>query len=189
MKLSDKYVDALAYSFALHRAQVRKGSNVPYFAHLIGVSSLVLEHGGDETAAIAALLHDAAEDQGGREILVQVEQRFGPEVSAIVEACSDSLESFKPPWKERKSKYVEHLHLASPEAQLVSACDKLYNARAILSDYRELGESIWTRFTGGREGVLWYYEALANAFTIENPAVDELRRTVERLRAAVAGSI
>jgi (p)ppGpp synthase/HD superfamily hydrolase len=181
--LSPRYADALAFSFAAHRTQVRKGSNVPYFAHLIGVSSLVLEYGGTEDEAVAALLHDAAEDQGGREMLAQIEARFGPAVSAIVHGCSDSLEPTKPPWRERKEKYLEHLKTAPPAVQLVSACDKLYNARAILSDLREIGESVWERFTGGREGVLWYYRELATAFTIDSPVVGELRRTVEQLHA------
>jgi len=184
MTLTDRYADALAFSFALHREQARKGSNVPYFAHLIGVSSLVLEYGGDEEAAIAALLHDAAEDQGGRATLAQIEQRFGPAVSAIVEACSDSLDTPKPPWRERKRRYLDHLGTAPHKAQLVAACDKLYNARAILSDYLQVGESVWTRFTGGREGTLWYYQSVANAFTIVNPVVDELRYVVERLRSS-----
>ena len=183
MILSDRYAEALAFSFATHRTQVRKGSNVAYFAHLIGVSSLVLEYGGTEEEAIAALLHDAAEDQGGREMLAQIEARFGPAVSAIVHACSDSVEPTKPPWRERKEKYLEHLRTAPGAAQLVSACDKLYNARAILSDLRVIGESLWERFTGGREGVLWYYRELADAFTIDSPVVGELRRTVAELGA------
>jgi (p)ppGpp synthase/HD superfamily hydrolase len=181
--LSDRYVSAMTFAFALHREQMRKGSKVPYFAHLIGVSSLVLEYGGDEDAAIAALLHDTTEDQGGHAILKQIEERFGHAVSAMVEACSDSFETPKPPWKTRKLKYVEHLRHTRPEAQLVSACDKLYNARAILSDYRQVGEAIWERFSGGREGTLWYYGVLANAFTIENPVIGELQRTVAELRS------
>jgi len=181
--LSQRYADALAFAFAAHREQIRKGSNVPYFAHLIGVSSLVMEHGGDEDQAIAALLHDAAEDQGGHAMLAQIDTRFGSKVSRIVQGCSDSLEPTKPPWRERKRQYIEHLKAASPDVQLVSACDKLYNARAILSDLREIGDSLWERFTGGREGVLWYYGELADAFTIESPVVGELRRTVEQLRA------
>ena len=183
MILSQRYADAFAFAFATHREQIRKGSNVPYFAHVMGVSSLVLEHGGDEDQAIAALLHDAAEDQGGHAMLAQIEARFGSTVREIVRGCSDSLDASKPPWRERKRQYIEHLKSASPAVQLVSACDKLYNARAILSDLREIGESLWERFTGGREGVLWYYRELANAFTIDSPVVGELRRTVEQLSA------
>jgi (p)ppGpp synthase/HD superfamily hydrolase len=182
MMLSSRYTDALAFSFAAHREQTRKGSKIPYFAHLIGVSSLVLEYGGDENQAIAALLHDAAEDQGGHAMLAQIEARFGPEVSEIVRGCSVSLEETKPAWNERKRRYVEHLKTAPPATQLVSACDKLYNARAILSDLRQVGDSLWSRFSGGREGSLWYYRELANAFTIVNPVVGELRRTVEEMR-------
>jgi GTP pyrophosphokinase len=186
MRLSDRYAEALRYSFDLHREQTRKGSGIPYFAHLIGVSSLVLEHGGDEDAAIAALLHDAAEDQGGRAILAEIEARFGAMVSAIVEACSDSLETPKPAWQERKRRYIEHLSHAAYSAQLVAACDKLYNARTIRNDYRQMGEDLWSRFSGGREGVLWYYAALADALTLDNPVVAELKRTVQDLRDAAA---
>ena len=184
MILSQRYADALVFSFVTHREQARKGSNIPYFAHLIGVSSLVMEYGGDEDQAIAALLHDAAEDQGGHAMLAEIEARFGATVSEIVHGCSDSLEASKPPWRERKNRYLEHLRTASPAVQLVSACDKLYNARAILSDLREIGESLWERFTGGREGSLWYYRELANAFTIDSPVVGELKRTVEQLPVA-----
>jgi (p)ppGpp synthase/HD superfamily hydrolase len=183
MILSPRYPDALAFSFATHREQTRKGSNVPYFAHLIGVSSLVMEYGGDEDQAIAALLHDAAEDQGGHAMLARIEARFGSTVSEIVRGCSDSLEATKPPWRERKRLYLEHLKTASPGVQLVSACDKLYNARAILSDLRQIGESLWGRFTGGREGSLWYYREVANTFTIDSPVVGELKRTVDEIRA------
>ncbi|MET0595110.1 MAG: HD domain-containing protein [Polyangiaceae bacterium] len=182
MILSSRYADALAFAFATHREQLRKGSSVPYVAHLIGVSSLVLEHGGSEDEAIAALLHDAAEDQGGHGMLEQIEARFGKAVSDIVHGCSDCLEAVKPPWKERKLRYLEHLKTAPPSVQLVSACDKLYNARAIVSDLRQIGESLWSRFSGGREGSLWYYRELANTFTLENPVVGELRRTVEEMR-------
>jgi GTP pyrophosphokinase len=181
--LSDRYAAALAFTFATHRTQLRKGSNVPYLAHLIGVSSLVLEYGGTEDQAIAALLHDAAEDRGGHAMLAEIEARFGSAVSGIVHGCSDSLEASKPAWRERKQRYIEHLHSASPAVQLVSACDKLYNARAILSDLRVIGDSLWERFTGGREGTLWYYRELAGAFTIESAVIGELKRTVEQLRS------
>lgn len=167
-------------AFDLHREQTRKGSGAPYVAHVLGVSSLVLEYGGDEDCAIAALLHDAVEDQGGAAALEQIGV-FGSRVTAIVVACSDSMGEPKPPWRDRKEAYIRHLPSASADAQLVSACDKLHNARAILSDYRVLGEALWSRFTGGREGVLWYYQAVASALTISNEAVAELRRTVSAL--------
>lgn len=182
MILSSRYADALAFAFATHREQLRKGSNVPYVAHLVGVSSLVLEHGGSEDEAIAALLHDAAEDQGGHQMLEQIEARFGKQVRDIVRGCSDCLEAVKPPWKERKIQYLEHLKSAPRSVQLVSACDKLYNARTIVSDLRQTGDSLWGRFSGGRDGSIWYYRELAKAFTIDNPVVDELRRVVEEMR-------
>jgi (p)ppGpp synthase/HD superfamily hydrolase len=181
MMLTDRYRDALVYAFDLHREQERKGSGVPYFAHLIGVSSLALEHGADEDGAIAALLHDAVEDQGGEPVLAEIKSRYGEGVAAIVSACTDSVETPKPPWRARKERYVAHLAAAAPEAQLVSACDKLYNARAILADYRVVGEALWSRFTGGREGTLWYYRALASAFTLDNVVKRELDEVVTEL--------
>jgi (p)ppGpp synthase/HD superfamily hydrolase len=188
VQLSDRYRTALAFAFDLHRAQERKASGVPYVAHVLGVSSLVMEYGGDEDAAIAALLHDAVEDQGGLAMLQQIEQAFGSKVAEIVLACTDSHESPKPPWRERKLRYVAHLRGAPAEAQLVAACDKLYNLRTILADFRLVGEALWERFTGGREGVLWYYEALAaGAFTIESPVLDDLRSAAAEL-AARAGA-
>lgn len=183
MKLSDRYRAALAWAFELHRDQERKGSGVPYVAHVLGVSSLVLEYGGDETCAIAGLLHDAVEDQGGAATLRRIEAEFGPEVARLVEACTDAVTTPKPPWRERKERYVEHLSRAPADAQLVAACDKLYNLRTIVGDYRAVGEALWARFSGGREGVLWYYQALAGAFTLESAAVEELRRTLAELEA------
>lgn len=181
MKLTDRYSDALVFAFELHRTQFRKGSQIPYVAHLLGVSSLVLENGGGEAEAIAGLLHDAAEDQGGSPVLAAIESRFGRTVSEIVLGCTDSLDEPKPPWRERKERYLQHLPTASRSVQLVSSCDKLYNARSIVADYRSLGEALWDRFRGGREGTLWYYRALAETFSVQNAAVDELRRVVAEL--------
>ncbi|HET9960412.1 MAG TPA: HD domain-containing protein [Polyangiaceae bacterium] len=181
MQLTDRYRRALEFAFELHREQERSGSGVPYFAHLIGVSSLVLEAGADEDVAIAALLHDAAEDQGGTSTLERIEQDFGAKVADIVRACTDAVETPRPPWRERKIRYVEHLKLASPEAQLVAASDKLYNLRTIVADYRSIGEALWSRFSGGRAGVIWYYGALVEAFTISHGVVAELRRTLAQL--------
>jgi (p)ppGpp synthase/HD superfamily hydrolase len=188
MILSARYMDALRFAFELHGGQLRKGTSVPYFAHLIGTSSMVLENGGGEDEAIAALLHDAAEDQGGESTLRDIGARFGARVSTIVAECSDSFGGEKAPWRERKERYSAHLKGADASVQLVASCDKLYNARAILSDYRELGESLWSRFSGGREGVLWYYRALAETFTIRKPAVDERRRVVAEI-VGLAGTL
>ena len=154
MILSDKYKQALAFAFDLHRTQERKGSGTPYVAHILGVSSMALEYGATEEEAIAALLHDAAEDQGGEAILLEIENRFGPSVAGVVRECTDAVEDPKPPWKERKVRYLEHLKSASASAGLVASCDKLYNLRAIVADYRIVGETLWDRFAGGKEGVL-----------------------------------
>lgn len=160
MKLSDKYREALSYAFDLHRNQKRSGSGTPYVAHLIGVSSMALECGADEEEAVAALLHDASEDQGGETTLQEIEKRFGARVAGIVRECTDAVETPKPPWKERKIRYLAHLVSATDSAKLVASCDKLYNLRAIVSDYRVVGKSLWKRFAGGKEGVLWYYREL-----------------------------
>src|SRR4051812_30384450 len=186
MILSARYKDALAFAFDVHQQQLRQGSGVPYVAHLIGVSSLALENGADEDEAIAALLHDAVEDQGGSEMLKRIAARFGDNVAAIVEGCTDAVDPPKPPWRQRKEIYLAHLRSAGRSVQLVSACDKLYNARAIVADYRRLGESLWARFSGGREGVLWYYRELANVFPIDLPIAQELRRVVEEMERLAA---
>jgi (p)ppGpp synthase/HD superfamily hydrolase len=174
---------AMVYASCLHAGQTRKVPHRPTIGHLLGVASLVLQNGGDEDQAIAALLHDAIEDAGGSITLGAIEKKFGARVERIVESCTDSFRSPKPPWRERKEKYIAHLRDAPPEARLVSAADKLYNAREILFDYRALGESLWPRFHGGKEGTLWYYRELVKAFRAAggNPLVDELDRVVTEL--------
>ena len=185
MLLSDRYRDALLFAFDLHRQQSRKSSQVPYVAHIIGVSSLVLEYGGDEDEAIAGLLHDAVEDQGGGAMLETIRGRFGARVADVVAGCSDSIDEPKPPWRARKERYLAHLRTASPSTQLVSACDKLYNARTIVADLRRDGDAVWQRFSGGKEGTTWYYRSLAALFAEVaglRPA-DELSRVVGELAA------
>jgi GTP pyrophosphokinase len=162
--LSTRFEDALVYATRLHARQKRKGKDVPYIAHLLGVASIALEFGADEDQAIAALLHDAVEDQGGEAQLEQIRLRFGPRVAGIVADCSDSWIVPKPPWQDRKEAYIKHLLNGSPDSLLVSCADKLHNARAILEDYRQVGEKVWDRFKGGREGSLWYYRALVVEF-------------------------
>lgn len=184
--LTERFADALAYAFAVHRTQERKGSGVPYVAHLLGVSSLVLEYSGDEDEAIAALLHDSVEDQGGAERATDVRARFGARVADIVLGCTDAIAEPKPPWRERKEAYVAHLRLAPSSVRLVAAADKLYNARCIVEDYRALGETLWSRFSGGRDGVRWYYRAICSALaqpdaTRRMALVAELDRTVREL--------
>ena len=158
--LTSSFEKALVYAYRVHADQKRKGSGIPYITHLLAVTALVLEAGGNETEAIGALLHDAVEDQGGRERLVEIKEKFGPEVAAIVEGCSDALEKPKPEWWERKRRYLAHLPEASPSVLLVSVADKLHNARCIVADYREIGEGLWRRFNTGKEGTLWYYQEL-----------------------------
>jgi (p)ppGpp synthase/HD superfamily hydrolase len=183
MSLSPRFEDALTFATRLHTGQVRKGTTVPYISHLLAVTAIVIEQGGDEDEAIAALLHDAVEDQGGPPTREEIRIRFGETVVAIVDGCTDADTIPKPPWQERKEAYIAHVRHASPSVRLVSAADKLHNARSILLDYRQLGEALWGRFTGGREGTLWYYRALADAFhEIEStPLTDELDRTVREL--------
>ena len=178
---------AVALARKLHEGQRRKGTEIPYLSHLMGVASLVLEDGGDEDEAIAALLHDAVEDQGGAPVLGRIRQLFGRRVADIVDACSDTDETPKPPWRQRKEAYIAHLRdPALPAGTLrVSLADKLHNARAILFDLRA-GQDVYRRFSAPRDEQLWYYGALAAAFTelADGPMVAELRRVVAELDAA-----
>jgi (p)ppGpp synthase/HD superfamily hydrolase len=172
----------------MHAGQLRKGTGDPYIAHLLGVTSLVFEAGGDEDLAIAALLHDVVEDCGGLPMLREVRRRFGKRVAHIVAGCTDSYSDPKPPWRERKEQYMKHLRTADADTRLVSAADKLHNARTILTDYREHGESIWGRFQGKREGTLWYYRSLVREFKRRgtNRVVRELQRVVTELETVSA---
>ena len=183
MALSSRFEEALAFAAQLHKDQLRKGTQVPYLAHLLGAAGIVLDHGANEDEAIAALLHDAVEDQGGGEVLEAIRAKFGDGVAAIVAGCTDSDQMPKPPWRERKQAYIAHLAGAPESVRLVSAADKLHNARAILEDYRTLGESLWSRFSGGREGTLWYYRALVDALRSAGslPLLEELDRVVTEI--------
>ena len=188
--LTNRFDDALRYAAIVHRNQKRKGTDVPYFSHLLGVASLVLENGGDEDEAIAALLHDAAEDQGGTREIEQIRERFGSRVAEIVEACSDSLArdpAKKLPWRERKVAYHQRLREAkNTSIHLVSVSDKLHNARATLTDVRSLGRSVWKRFSATREEALWNYRALLKIYAEASKADERLRPLVRELRRAVA---
>jgi GTP pyrophosphokinase len=188
MRLTDRFGEALAYAFQLHGEQRRKGgSETPYIAHLLSVCAIVLEHGGSEDEAIGALLHDAIEDQGGPQAREEIRKRFGEVVVAIVDGCSDTDQQPKPPWRQRKEAYLEHLPDAPRSVRLVSASDKLHNARAILQDYRQVGEELWDRFRGGREGTLWYYRSLVAVFNEHGPeeVSGELARVVGELERLV----
>ena len=147
----------------------------------MAVAALVGENGGTEDEVVAALLHDAPEDQGGEERLADIRGRFGDEVAGIVAGCTDTYEDPKPPWRGRKEQYIEHLRHAPSSVRLVSAADKLHNARTILADLRAMGDGLWDRFTGGKEGTLWYYRAVTGALEEAgtNPMVEELRRVVD----------
>lgn len=164
-RLTVRFEEALVYAAQLHRFQTRKGTEIPYVSHLLAVTALVIQDGGDEDQAIAALLHDAVEDQGGRETLAEIHRRFGEQVARIVEHCTDAYEDPKPPWRARKESYLARLRQAPPEVQRVSLADKLHNARSILRDLRSGGPQVWERFRGGKEGTLWYYRSLVEIFT------------------------
>lgn len=157
MELSDRFEEALVYAFRLHRSQLRKGTTIPYIAHLLSVAALVLEDGGTEAEAIAALLHDAIEDQGGDVTRREIRQRFGEKVSEIVEACTESDVQPKPPWRERKEASLRTLMTASDAVRRVMLADKLHNARSMLMEGRQIGDRVWQKFKGGREGTLWFY--------------------------------
>jgi GTP pyrophosphokinase len=185
LPLSPRFQEALAYATEVHAGQSRKGTSVPYVSHVLAVCSLVLEDGGGEDDAIAALLHDAVEDGGGAPRLEDIRRRFGDRVAGIVWACSDTDETPKPPWKERKARYIEHVRSAGPDARRVSCADKLHNARSILRDYRTEGERIWARFNAPAEDQLWYYRRLLDAFRQPDRTglFGELERVVGELEA------
>jgi (p)ppGpp synthase/HD superfamily hydrolase len=191
-RLTPRFVEAMAYAAEKHATQTRKGSDIPYLGHLLSVAGLVIDADGTETEAIAALLHDAAEDQGGEETLAQIREKFGDEVAEIVRECSDTFETPKPPWRERKENYIRHLLKASDGAILVSLADKLHNGRAILRDYRDVGDQLWTRFNvKDPQQHLWYYRSLLDVYAqrINNWMVDELREVIDALEQEVSQSI
>ncbi len=178
---------ALDLAVHLHDGQLRKGTQIPYVAHLLSVAALVQENGGTEDQVIAALLHDGPEDQGGEPTLALIRERFGETVGCIVAECSDTFETPKPPWRERKEAYVRHLETASPETILVSLADKTHNLGSILADHAEVGDAIWERFSGRKDGTRWYYEALLEVYRLRASGKAErllgvYEGLVERLR-------
>lgn len=189
--MTKRFVDAVAYACVAHDGQVRKGSDVPYAGHLLAVAAIVLENGGTEEEAIAALLHDVVEDQGGQPRLDDVRAKFGDTIANVVVGCTDAYVIPKRPWRERKENYVRHVTTASPSVRLVSAADKLHNARSIVADYRKNGEDVWARFKGGREGTLWYYRALVAAFRTAGTSslVEELDRVVTEMEQSVRAHV
>lgn len=190
IKLGPRFVRAFTFAAEKHKGQTRKASTIPYITHLMGVASLVLEAGGDEDLAIGALLHDVVEDCGGAPMLKEVRRRFGKRVAKVVDGCTDADTYPKPPWRERKEKYLRHLKSADADTKLVSAADKLNNVRSILSDYRVIGESVWSRFNGGRDGTLWYYRALLDVFLRHkrNRITRDLELAVNDLESLAGGA-
>jgi (p)ppGpp synthase/HD superfamily hydrolase len=169
MQLTSRFEEALIYAVRLHSLQMRKGGTVPYISHLLGVASIVMEYGGNEDEAMAALLHDAVEDQGGIPRLEEIRGRFGENVADIVAGCTDSLFHQKSPWRERKEQYLAHLPTSSASIRMVSCADKIQNGRAILKDLRLEGDELWSRFRGGKEGTFWYYRSLSEIFCSLGP--------------------
>jgi (p)ppGpp synthase/HD superfamily hydrolase len=186
--LSERFEKALVYAAVVHAGQIRKGTGIPYIGHLLGVTSIALEYGANEDEAIGAVLHDAAEDAGGAGRIEDIRVRFGEKVAKIVEGCTDTVITPKPPWRERKEKYIAHVKDADASTILVSAADKLYNTRAILRDLRKNSDAVWSRFRGGREGSLWYYRALVSAFRAhgDSDLIDELDRVVSEIEKVAA---
>jgi (p)ppGpp synthase/HD superfamily hydrolase len=182
MPLSERFCEALAYAARLHARQQRKVFHQPYVGHVMAVSAVVLHYGGSEDEAIAALLHDAAEDQGGAATLAEIGERFGAEVARIVAGCSDTLVSPKPPWRERKERHVAKMRQADDSIRLVAAADKLDNARTLVDEYRRCGERLWENFRGGRAGTLWYYRAMIDALAHPAAAAQVLRLLEEVAR-------
>ena len=187
MKLTSRFSDALAFAADLHGGQKRKVSGVPYLAHLLGVAAIVLEHGGTEDEAIAALLHDAVEDRGGPAVREEIRRRFGDRVAGIVDGCSDTDQTPKPPWEDRKKAHLDRLRHAGPSTRLVVAADKLHNARALLRQYHIEGEALWVQFRGGRKGTMWYFRQIVELLKelADSPLAEELESAVADLEEAL----
>lgn len=182
-KLTERFEQALVYATRLHAHQIRKATGVPYISHLLSVTALVLEDGGDEDEAIAALLHDAVEDQGGKATRAEIYRLFGERVGSIVDGCTEFDSEIKPPWRDRKERYLEQLRQGTPSVRRVALADKLHNARTIVQDYRQQGEAIWSVFSTGKEGILWFYHSLLDLYreTHASPRVEELARVITEL--------
>lgn len=179
MKLSYRFEQALILATQLHADQVRKGGGVPYISHLLSVAALVLEDGGDEDEAIAALLHDAVEDQGGERTRELIRQKFGERVISIVDGCTECFGIPKPPWCERKLKYLENMRSASPSVLRVSMADKLHNARCTLAGLYQEGDTVWQKFTGGKNCFLWFYYRLLEIY--QQNSSNFLKRELEQV--------
>ncbi len=197
VRLSSRFDAAFLYAHRLHGEQRRKGTGIPFLAHVMAVAALVLEHGGDEDQAVAALLHDTVEDhpRGGR-TSAEIREQFGARAHEIVLALTDSDPeapdgAAKAPWRARKEAYLRHLAGVPADVLLVAAADKLHNARAILEDYREAGDAIWSRFAAGKDDQRWYYAQLVAALReasggAHERLIEELTRTVGALETLIA---
>ena len=183
MTYSNRIIDAFALAHEVHAEHTRKGSGVPYITHVMAVAAIVGEHGGDEDTFIAALLHDAVEDGDGYAMLDRVREQFGTRAAGLVEACSDAFVKPKPEWRERKERFIASMRNAGLDVKLIVAADKLHNVCATIGDCTLLGEEVWMRFTGRREGTLWYYAAIAQALAEnwEHSLIDDLASAVEEL--------
>ena len=168
--LSGRFIQAVTYARDLHGEQVRKATSIPYLSHLLSVCALVLEDGGTEDEAIAALLHDGPEDQGGRETLDEIRRRFGPDVAAMVDGLSDTMETPKPEWRERKEAYLERLRGEPASVLRISLADKLHNLRSVATDLELVGDDLWSRFNADRDAQAWYYRALLAVFEDRIPS-------------------
>lgn len=188
MRYGHRVVDAMTLMCELHADQVRKGSGEAYISHPMAVAAITAQYGGDENQFIAALLHDAVEDQGGRPTLERIREAFGERVADLVWGCSDTDEQPKPPWRKRKEAHLRKIADAPPDVRLILAADKIHNAQTIIQGLREKGPAVWDRFKGGREGTLWYYEQMQQTLgrDWEHSILLELADTIERLRSAAA---
>ena len=192
---SKRFEDALRFAARLHATQTRKGSETPYIGHLLAVAAIAIEAGANEDEAIAALLHDAVEDQGGKPTLRRIRRRFGKRDARIVKGCTDADETPKPPWCERKRAFIAGLEESPSSVHLVVAADKLHNTRAVLADLHSRGEAVWPLFNTGRDGTLWYYRAVTDTLLRDGaPAgsrledlLAELDRTVSALEQESGG--
>ena len=183
IQLTSRFEKALNYSFRLHKNQVRKGTGLPYFAHILSTAALVIEDGGSEDEAIAALLHDAVEDQGGLPILKEIQDLFGERVAVIVDGCTDAYVQPKPEWRIRKENYLKKLIDEDSGTRRVSLADKVHNARSLLDLLYKEGDQAWSRFNGGKEGTIWYYQSLVEIFrkTGTGRMTDELAKIVDEI--------
>lgn len=178
-----RFTDAVAHALELHGEQVRKATSIPYMSHLLSVCSLVLEDGATEDEAIAALLHDGPEDQGGQATLDEIRRRFGSEVTAMVDGLSDTLEHPKPPWRDRKEAYLRRLRHEPESVLRVSLADKLHNLRSVATDLALMGDDLWSRFNADRDAQAWYYRELLAVFEDRIPSsrnLQEFRELVVR---------